>query len=199
MKIHNNIEQGSDEWHALRSGRMTASHAQEIGNNGKGLQTYIYTIMAEKYSMQPREQYNNAHMQRGTELEPIARSTYELLHEVDVETVGFIEHDKYTGCSPDGLIGEDGGIEIKCHDDLQHFKLIVNGEKEIPSKYIWQMQMNMLITGRTWWEYVAFNPNYTQPLLVFRVEADEKKHTKLLEGIAAGKKIIKEIEKKYKK
>ena len=78
MKIHKTIRQGTDEWFTIRSGKMTASHAQEIGNSGKGLQTYVYNLLAEKYSKADRENFSNSHTERGVELEPIARSMYEL-------------------------------------------------------------------------------------------------------------------------
>jgi len=198
MIIHD-IEQGTDEWHAIREGKLTASHGQEISANGKGLETYIYKMLSEKYSSAERENYTNEHMERGNELEPIARSMYEMQESVSVDEVGFVELDEYTGASPDGFVGEDGGIEIKCHADTKHFRLVLNGEKEIESKYKWQCQMNMLITGRKWWDYVAYNPNFEQSLVIFRIEADEEKHEKLKKGLETGRKLIKEINKQYGK
>lgn len=198
MKTHN-MEQGSPEWFAVRAGKMTASHAQEIGNRGKGLQTYIYEILASKHAGVEEERYTNSHLERGVELEPVARSMYELQKGVTIDQVGFIEYNKYIGCSPDGLIGEDGGIEIKCHNNAQHFRLLVNGAEDIDTRYLWQIQMNLLITGREWWDYVAYNPNFKDDLLIFRIRPSENKHKSLLEGLEVGKKLILEIEKKLKK
>ena len=200
MIIHE-LEQGTPEWHDLRKGRMTASHAQEIANNGKGLDTYILTLMARYYSSAQEESYTNQHMERGNELEPQARAMYELEYDAEIRQVGFIEIDQYVGCSPDGLIGEDGGIEIKCHDDKKHFELVIGGS--VDSKYLWQMQMNMYCTKRKWWDYVSYNPNFEKSLLIHRIEANTPigKHKNPFEslekGIEAGKKLIEEYKQKY--
>jgi predicted phage-related endonuclease len=190
-------EQKSDEWFSLRKGKMTASHAQAIGNNGKGLDTYIIGLMAEYYSSGEKEMFSNFHTDRGNELEPQARSIYELTTGQTVQEVGFIEYDEFTGCSPDGLVGEDGGLEIKCLNDVAHFKHLLNGADEIDSGYIWQIQMNLLITGRKWWDYVAYNPNFQQSTFVHRFTPDEEMHKKLLTGITEGAKKIKDIKSKF--
>jgi len=190
MIIHN-MEQGSDEWHAIRKGRMTASHAQEIGNNGKGLDTYIFKIMAAYYSSGEVDNFTNRHMERGNELEDQARSIYELENDVVVDQVGFIELDEFSGCSPDGLIADDGGLEIKCHDDVGHFKLLTG--KPIESKYLWQIQMSLLVTGRKWWDYMAYNPNFEQATIVRRIEPDKKFHDQLIAGLDIGKTKIKDL------
>ncbi|MBP7118488.1 YqaJ viral recombinase family protein [Candidatus Woesebacteria bacterium] len=196
MKAHN-IEQGSPEWHAIRLGRMTASKAQAIGNVGKGLESYIYEMLAEKYSSGENEQYTNKHIERGNELEEVARSIYEMENNVTVEQVGFIEHGDYAGCSPDGLVGEDGGLEIKCHEDKKHFRMLVNGEKEIDSAYVWQVQMNLKITGRKWWDLVFYCPNYTRSMIVFRITPNLESFAALEQGLEVGEKMIKELEAKF--
>lgn len=198
MKLHN-MQQGSPEWLAVRAGKMTASHAQEIGNASKGLQTYVYEILASKIAGAEEDKYTNVHIERGLELEPVARSMYELQKNVAVEQVGFVEYNKHVGCSPDGLVGEDGGIEIKCHNNAQHFRLIVNGVEDIESKYLWQIQMNLLITGRKWWDYVAYNPNFKDDLLIFRIRPSQTKHDALKKGFEMGSKLITQIERKLKK
>ena len=192
MKLHQ-IEQQSDDWFAIRKGKLTASHAQAIGNCGRGLDTYIIELMSEYFSSGEKESYTNADIERGIELEATAREIYELDKACDIEQIGFIEYNDYVGCSPDGLIGKDGGIEIKALKDTNHFKMILNGEREIDSKYLWQIQMNLFITGRKWWDYVSYNPNFEKSLLVFRIEPDEKKFKKLEEGIEIGTKKIKQI------
>ena len=194
MKIHK-VEQRSDEWFALRKGRMTASNAQCISANGKGLESYIIGMLAEKYSNNT-ERYSNGDMERGVELEEQARMTYEIERE-KVEEVGFIELDEFTGCSPDGLIGEDGGIEIKCPNDVNFFKLLVDGRKAIDAKYLWQVQMCMLVSERKWWDLTFYNPNFDKNMLVFRIEPDYASREKLIMGIEKGKKIINELEQKY--
>jgi len=196
MKTYN-IQQQTPEWFALRKGKMTASHAQEIGNNGKGLETYIYKVMSDYFSEVPQEQYTNPDLERGIELEEQARNIYELEKGVSIEKVGFIEMDEFVGCSPDGLIGEDGGIEIKCHNNEKHFKLLL--DKKIESGYLWQIQMNLLITGRKWWDYVAYNPNYKNSLIVIRITPDEEMFKSLKEGFIKGQSLIEEIKQKYEK
>lgn len=196
MKIHTEIAQGTEEWLNMRRGRLTASNAQAIGANGKGLDTYVLTLMAEKYATVQEEQYTNGHMERGNELEDQARTIYELENDVTIEQVGGVS-DGYVWVSPDGLIGEDGGIEIKCHNNVKHFGIILNGLKAVDTKYIWQVQMNLLITGRKWWDLVCYNPNFEQSLITFRIEPDEAKHEKLKLGIEAGIEKIKSYDKQY--
>lgn len=196
MKIHNNIVQGTDEWFAIRKGKMTASHATAIGNNGKGLDTYITSLMAEFYSSQEKEQYSNKHTERGTELEPIARQIYELERDVEVEQVGFIEFDEYSGCSPDGFIGTDGGVEIKCVDDVKYFKHLLNGENEVDSDYLWQIQMNLYMTDRQWYDLIIYNPNFKQSMCVYRIARDNEKIDALKKGLEIGKEKIINIKSK---
>ena len=199
MKIYNELEQGTDEWLNLRKGKMTASHGQEIGNNGKGLDTYITAMMAEFYSNGEKPNFTNEHMERGNELEDQARSIYAINNNVEVTQVGFIEYSEFVGCSPDGLVGEDGMLEIKCPTDVNFFKHLLNGEKEIASKYIWQMQMNLLISDRKWCDYMAYNPNFEQSSFIFRILPDEVKFKKLRIGIEMGEEKINTINKLIKK
>lgn len=194
MKIHKDLVQGSDEWFECRKGKMTASHAQEIGNCGKGLDSYVLAILAEKHSSGEVDFYSNKETERGNELEDSARSMYELENEVEIEQVGFVEYNEFVGCSPDGFIGEDCGIEIKCPNDLNYFKILVAGEKEIDSKYLWQIQMNLLITGRKEWKLVYYNPNFKKSMTVFTITPDLGKHEQLIEGFKLGEEKIKSIE-----
>lgn len=196
MQIHL-CEQGSEQWHAVKKGKMSASHAQEIASAGAGLTSYIYELMAEVYSSAPRESYTNEDMDRGVQLEADARSLYELERGVKVDTVGFIEVSEHVGCSPDGLVGEDGLVEIKSHNDAKHLRLLVEGADGIESKYIWQMQMQMMLTNRKWADYVAFNPNFRETLIIYRIEADPKAHEKLQAGLAKGEEMINNIKTAY--
>lgn len=185
--------QGTEEWFEARKGKLTASRAQAIASNGKGLESYVESILAEKYS-EKTDNFSNEHTERGHELEPIARDLYEMNRGVTVEEVGFIEIDGY-GASPDGLVGEDGGIEIKCLDDKGHFHMLMT--EKIDTGYEWQVQMNLLVTGRKWWDVVFFNPNFSRSLLIIRRTPDEKKQEKLKDGIVIGKELITEYSKKY--
>ena len=192
MKIHK-IKQLSPEWFEIRKGKMTASHAQAIGNGKTGLDSYVLQVMSDYFEITPEEKYTNAQMERGIELECQARGIYEMTNKVKVEEVGFIERDEYSGCSPDGLIGEDGGLEIKCHNNLKHFKLLLN--KKIETGYIWQIQMNLFITGREWWDYMAYNPNFKESVFIERITPDLKMFEMLEKGIDIGKIKIDEIKK----
>jgi len=196
--IHN-IEQQTPEWYDLRRQYpLTASKAQAIGNAGKGLETLVWDVLADKYSIAEKEHISNVHTDRGNELEANARAIYEMQTGNTVTEVGFITNDKVSkagGASPDGLVNNDGLVEIKCFDDAKHFKCSVMGL--VPeSQYEWQMQMQMLFTGRKWVDFVAYNPNYHNSILIKRVEADEEKQARLQEGLKAGEKLIKEIEAK---
>jgi len=189
-------KQGSEEWFEKRKGHLTASHGQTIAANGKGLESYVIALLSEKYSSAQTERYTNDDMARGVDLEPVARSIYELTTGNEVEEVGFIEFDKYTLISPDGLIGKDGGVEFKCLNDTNHVKAILFGEKAIDKKYLWQVQMSLLLTKRKYWDLVLFNPNFSQSMLIFRITKDEAMHDKLKKGLSKGKQLIKELEKK---
>ena len=194
-----NCEQGSADWFNSRKGKLTASHATAIGNNGKGLETYVIELMAEYYSSAEKESYTNEDMERGHELEAQARSIYELENDCKVEEVGFIEHNQFVGCSPDGLVGEDGGIEIKCLNDKNYFMHLIDERAEIDSGHMWQIQMNLLITGRAWWDYIIYNPNYKNSIIVKRIYPDQDKFKSLLIGFEIGTEKIKNIINKMKK
>lgn len=197
-----NVLQGTEEWFALRSlYPLTASNAQAIGNQGKGLETLCWDKLAEKYSSSDKERYTNKDLQRGVELEPLARSIYSLETGNIVTEVGFITDEtisKVGGASPDGLVNDDGLFETKAFDDTKHFKAIVEFKKTgtftIESQYIWQMQQQMLFTGRKWCDFVPYNPNYQQSLLIKRVEADIVMQEKIKEGLKKGEELLKEIE-----
>jgi len=200
MKIHTQVEQQSQEWFDLRKGKMTASNAQAIWNNWKGLETYIIEMMAESFSSAPKEVYSNEHTARGNELEPLARWIYELENMLTVDQVSFIEYNEFIGCSPDGLVWEEWGLEIKCQNDVKHFKMIIDGiEKNLDSGYVWQVQMNLWVTKRQWWDLAFYNPNFKESLLVTRIFPDPKKFAELEAGFQTGIARIKEIRSAFSK
>lgn len=198
MIIHE-MEQRSEEWYAIRKGKMTASEATTIAANGKGLETYVHKIVVSKITGKEQSTFKgNSHTERGNELEPEARIAYEIARDVTVKQVGFIEMDEYVGCSPDGLVDEDGGFEAKCPDDIKYFKLLI-GEEKIDEEYVWQCHMSLLITGRKWWDLVYYNPNFEKQMLVYRIEPDLMRREKLILGIAKGKTLINELTQKYER
>lgn len=188
--IIHDVEQGSPEWHALREGRMTASHAQAIASAGAGLETYVFDMMARAFSSADREFFSNEHTDRGHELEPLARKAYELEYNTEVEEVGFVEVSPYLGFSPDGFVGKDGGIETKCKEDKRFLKHLYYGESEIESAYIWQVQMTLLLSGRKWWDLVFYNPNFKETMIVHRIYPDAAKFAKLEVGFKKGAALI---------
>jgi putative phage-type endonuclease len=194
MKIYN-IQQGTQEWFDIRKLKMTGSKAQAIGNNSKGLETYIYELVADYYSSQEKEQYTNEDLERGNELEEQARGVYELETGNKTEQVGFIELDEFTGVSPDALVGKDGGLEIKCLNDKRYFKELMSDKRT--TDYDWQIQMCLYVTGRKWWDLVIYNPNFKQNIIIYRIESDEEKQEKLKVGLETSKQMIKDLINKY--
>ena len=196
MVRYHNIEQGTSEWFELRKGKLTASNATAIGANGAGLITYCKEIVLELIGVE-KEHYTNSDIERGNELESIARSSYEFQTGYEVEQVGFITNDLYknAGMSPDGLIGLDGGCEIKARNDIKHFSLILGETKEIPVN---QIQMSLLISERKWWDFISFNPNFRNPLFIKRIYPDLKYFEKLKSGIIKGNELIEQMLVTYK-
>ena len=194
MQIVNNIAQGTKEWFELRNVRMTASHAQAIAVNGKGLVTYITQLMQEYYSSAEPVRFKTKSMDRGNNLEPSARFAYESENDVQVTEVGFVIHDDFVGCSPDGLVSDNGLIEIKCLEDKAYFQYLLSGK--IDTGYEWQMQMQMLICEKEWCDYAVYNPNFKQSLIIKRVLFDNVKAEKLRQGFLTGIETMNEIKSK---
>jgi hypothetical protein len=174
MRIDQN-EQGSPEWLAARLGIPSASMFAKLVTT-KGIwsasaDAYINQLVAERLTGEREEVFQSHHMLRGTELEPDARDLYSLISDAEVTEVGFCLHDTLSaGCSPDGLIGEDGGLEIKAPAPSTHVEYLRGGV--LPSKYKQQVMGCLWITGREWWDFVSYHP--TMKPLIVRVERDEE-------------------------
>lgn len=174
------IEQGSPEWFAQRLGKVTASRvADVIAKTKTGYSTsrenYMAQLICERLTSVVVESYTNAAMAHGTETEPLARAAYEALKNVLVDEVSFINHPTIanSGASPDGMIGDDGLLEIKCPNTATHLETLRT--KKVPTKYNIQMQWQMASTGRKWCDFVSFDnrlPEHLQ-LFVARVKRDE--------------------------
>lgn len=176
MKIYY-MKQNTKEWENIRKMKFTASNANAILNRGKGLDTLIKKMITEKYSSGNYEQYvnkfSNEHMIRGKEFEDKARAIYELETGNKVIEVGFIEKNQYVGCSPDGLVNDDGLIEIKNFNDDKYFELLLDGR--IEKKYIDQMNYQLYVSEREWCDFFAFNPNFSKkPYFLTRIKRDEE-------------------------
>jgi len=171
MKMYQCV-QGSDEWFAVKLGKVSASHFSEVLNKATGRKTYMYRLLAERLSGEPQESYNNKAMETGIETEPEARAYYEALHG-QIEQVGFVELNDDVGCSPDGLVGLDGLVEIKCPYPSTHIQYI--DKNKMPANYIPQVQGQLWVTGRKWCDFVSFDPRVkARPFWMIRVQRDEK-------------------------
>ena len=174
------MEQLSEEWFAARLGKVSASRVKDImpGARGYGAtrKNYMMELLCQRLTGTREEGFNSAAMQRGTDLEPVARGAYEVLTGDTVEEVGFIDHPnvKGLGASPDGLIGDDGLIEIKCPNTAQHVACLKSGKHD--SRYYWQMQCQMACTDRDWCMFVSFDDRLPEPLDLFvvRVERNQE-------------------------
>lgn len=173
-------EQGSAEWLAQRLGKATASRISDIVAKtktgwGASRHNYAAQLIAERLTGRLAESYTNAAMQRGTEVEPLARDAYSFMTDLDVEQVGFIQHPTIamSGASPDGLVGTDGLVEIKCPNTATHIDTLLGAE--IDKGYRLQMQWQMACTGRRWCDFVSFDDRLPPKLRIFirRCERDD--------------------------
>lgn len=174
-------EQRTDEWFAARVGKVTASKVADIvakvksGAYSASRDSYMAQLVIERITGKPTEFNASASMQWGTEQEPFARAAYEAATGVMVDEVGFIIHPSIpdAGASPDGLVGTDGLVEIKCPNTATHIETLIDAV--VPAKYIAQMQWQMACTGRKWCDFVSFDsrmPAKAQ-LWIKRVERDD--------------------------
>lgn len=173
------VEQGTPEWFAARLGNVTASRVADVIAKTKSgysasRDNYMAQLICERMTNTVAESYTNAAMQWGTETEPLARAAYESVADVLVDEVGYIAHPtiERAGASPDGLIGLFGLLEIKCPNTATHIDTLIT--EQVPTKYITQMQWQMVCTGRAWCDFVSFDPRLPNGLQVFvkRVEFD---------------------------
>ena len=174
MIVHD-CEQRSDAWFLLRLGIPTASNFDKIltpgGKASTQAEAYMHTLLAEILTGQQGGMESNAWMQRGTELEPEGRGFYELTTGNDVHEVGFITlDDGSAGCSPDGLIGDPGMLEMKVPAPHTHVGYLLSGE--LPSGYKPQVQGQLWIAEREWCDFLSYSP--LMPPVLIRVQRDEK-------------------------
>lgn len=189
MKVYKDIIQGSEEWHELRKLKFTASKATPVGANGAGLKTLVAELVAKAIVPEdPDARYVSPEMARGNELEPIARTAYEFKYGQDVEVVGFVEYDEHIGVSPDGFVGKNGLIEIKCRSNAKHLVFMLT--RKVDSSEWNQCQFQLFVTGRKWVDLCYYNPDFRNSLIVERIRPDEKYFAKLEAGLKAGKKML---------
>lgn len=166
------IEQGTDEWFAVRIGKVTASRVADVLAKTKTgysatRDNYMAQLVCERLTGQKGESFTNAAMQHGTDTEPLARAAYEALHDVLVDEVGFIPHPTIimAGASPDGLVSDDGLLEIKCPNTATHIETLLS--QTVPGKYNTQMQFQMACTDRSWCDFVSFDNRLPPELQLF--------------------------------
>jgi hypothetical protein len=193
MIVH---EQGTAAWFAERAGKITASvlndivdvelDAEAVFKSGprkgqrKPLPAYylgaIRRIAAERITGRARKQIEAAPLQWGKDVEPVARAAYEARRGVLVERCGFVVHPTYPfiGASPDFLVGAVGGGEIKCPESQDvHLATLDEG---LPQEHVNQIQGNLFVTGREWWDFISFHPHFPAPLNLYvqRVQRDKE-------------------------
>ena len=181
-------DQGTPEWFAARLGLATGSKFSDVLAGGKGLtrKAYAVQLALEIVTGKQAETFTNQAMQDGTEREPIARALYEAHTGNFVDEVGFCRHDSIEcGVSPDGLIDEDGGIEIKCPKASTHAGYLAIPAE--PSTYTAQIQGCMWVTGRAWWDFVSYHPDFPEnaQLIVRRIKRDSDYIVKLEQAVKA--------------
>jgi putative phage-type endonuclease len=173
------VQQGSEAWHQLRMGKVTASRVADLLAKTKtgpsaSRGNYLIELALQRVTKTIEESYTNAAMEWGTQTEPQARVAYEVKTGNFVDQVAFIDHPTIAGfgCSPDGIVATDGLIEIKCPNSATHWSYIKANEP--PNKYFIQMQAQMSVTGAKWCDFVSFDPRMPErsQLLVVRVMRD---------------------------
>lgn len=174
------MEQGSAEWLQLRLGRVTASRVADVISKTKsGYSTsranYMAELLCERLTGEAQPFFMNDAMRWGTETEPQARAAYTFFRDVDVAQVAFVHHPEIdmAGASPDGLIGYDGLIEIKCPMSATHLDTLSSGKPK--GNYVTQMQWQMACTGRQWCDFASYDPRLPEHLRLFvvRVPRDD--------------------------
>jgi putative phage-type endonuclease len=185
--------QRTDAWFAARCGQFTASRAADLMARTKSGPSasrgaLLTELAIERLTGQPTPSYTNAAMQRGIELEDEARDAYAFAKLVAVQQVAYIvaEGLPNAGCSPDGLVGDEGIVEIKCPTNMaKHLDALRSGAHAV--EYRWQLQHQLMVTGRAWNDAVSYHPAFPEglQLAITRVERDEAAIAELRAAIIA--------------
>lgn len=164
--------QQTPEWYAARLGKVTASRVSDIMAKTKSgysasRANYMASLIVERLTGRTEDRFETSAMIWGRDSEPHAKAAYAFLHDAVVDDVGFVPHPSIPdfGASPDGLIGADGLIEIKCPNTATHIDTLLGDG--IDGKYITQMQVQMACTGRQWCDFVSFDPRLPGDMQLF--------------------------------
>ena len=163
------MEQRTDEWYSARIGKITASRIGGINakpQKGNALNNTLTELLSERLTGLPKDTKTNADMQWGIDCEPLARQAYELATFQTVVETGLIDHPAIpmSGASPDGLVGKDGLIEIKCPTSPKHTNTLLTGQ--VPSEYMPQITWQLACTGRKWCDFVSYDPRQPEHLKI---------------------------------
>lgn len=166
------MEQRTDDWYAARLGKVTASRVSDVvaktkTGYGADRANYMAQLVVERMTQKVAPSYSNAAMQWGTDTEPLARAAYESEMQVMVDEIGFVDHPEIlmAGASPDGLVGSDGLVEIKCPNTATHINTLLT--QAVPKQYNDQMMWQMICTGREWCDFVSYDPRMPDHLQLF--------------------------------
>ena len=174
--IITDFAQGDPKWFQARLGNPGASNASKIitsdGKPSKQATEYMYQLAGELVSGKPEESYQSTHMQNGLEREAEARSVFEMKTEIEVQQAAIVYKDdrKMFHISPDGLIGDNAGLEVKCPMLKTQVKYLLDGK--LPTDYFGQVQMSLYVSEREHWYFLSYYEN--MPLFIIKVERDEK-------------------------
>lgn len=168
--IWHDIKQNSEEWEALRRGKFTASSFSDLFmiKSTAGYKKAIRKVVYERLTGESPESFKSDYMERGHEIESLAREQYEINSFNTVTDGGFFELTEWVGCSPDGLIDDDGLLEIKSPAYNTFIDYLLSGQ--VPSEYTYQLQGQLYVTGRKWVDFVAYHP--ALPIIIIRVYPD---------------------------
>lgn len=197
------MDQGTTEWKMARLGKVGASRMGDLmaktkSGYGASRANLMADLIAERMTGVPNEGYVNTAMQWGIDHEEEARTAYEFFRDAQVEKTGFATHPviKDSGASPDGLIGEDGLLELKCPNTATHIDTFLNGKPD--GKYILQMQWQMACTNRKWCDFASYDPRMPQHLRLYveRINRDDGKILEMTDEVVV---FLNELEAKIKK
>ena len=182
MKIIDCIQK-SDEWYRARLGKLTASNFDKVLSDGTGRKTYMLELAAERLTDLCQKSFTNEAMEWGVLTEAEAREYYSEVYG-EVKEIGFVELDEWVGASPDGLVGDDGLLEIKCPNSTTHIENIL--ANKMPTKYRAQVQGQLWVCERQWCDFVSFDPRVaSRPFWTTRITRDDKYISDLANGVEA--------------
>ncbi len=193
-------EQGTVAWLHEKCGNVGASRVADVmakikTGEAAARRNYRAELVCELLTGEPQESYCSPEMQRGIELEPFARAAYEIRMGVMVDKTGFVVHPTIAraGASPDGLVGDDGLLEIKCPKTATHIDYLLG--KVPPSDYQPQMLWQMSCTGRQWCDFLSYDPRLPEPLQCFLVRfmRDDKRIAEMEDAVIQFNREIDEV------